>query len=108
MTQQTLFDAAASREARDAGLALVGYNAADFIPLGLMMIGRLAPWTYTGEDIRRQLTAAGITPHHANAWGALVRCAIKRGLLHPTGRYLPMVAVSSHARKTAEYEKRII
>jgi len=100
-----LFDAALSREARDAGLALVGYNAADFIPLGLMMIGRLAPGFYTGEDVRRQLNAGGVYPHDAHAYGALINVAVRRGLLKATGRWVPMTAISSHARKTAEYEK---
>ena len=100
-----LFDAALSRQARDVGLKLVGDNSADFMPLGLMMIAKLAPWTYTGEQIRQQLTAAGIVPHHSNAWGALINTAVRRGLLRPTGRWVPMTAISSHARKTAEYEK---
>lgn len=92
----------ASAGARDAALEVVAENAEDatqFMSRGLRAIAALSG-EYTGEDVRRCLTAAGVTPHHHNAWGALIRSAIKSGLLVPTGRYVRMTAVRSHARAT--------
>lgn len=100
-----LFDSAASREARDIALHQVASHSGDFMEQGLEAIRSLPPLEFTGEAIRRQLTAMGITPHHFNAWGALVRSAIKRGMLIDTGRTAPMTAIGSHARKTTVYSK---
>ena len=59
----------------------------------------------TGEDVRLACEAAGIRPHHHNAWGGLVREAIKQGLLVATGTYRSMKAKGSHARKTQVYRR---
>lgn len=58
----------------------------------------------TGEDIRLQCEAAGVQPHHHNAWGGFVCALIRDGVLIPTGRYVPMKADGSHARKTQVYQ----
>jgi hypothetical protein len=57
----------------------------------------------TGEDIRLTCEDAGIRPHHPNAWGAFVSWLVNEGDLMPTGRYVPMKAKGSHARKTQVY-----
>lgn len=98
------FDFFESKKARDEALNQVGENAGDFIDAGIAAIARIpCNQQVTGEDIRRALVAAGIVPHHHNAWGSLIRVAIHRKLLVPTGSYRAMSAVKSHARRTPIY-----
>ena len=98
------FDLFGSKSARDEGMDLVGGNAGTFMLDGLHAIADLPSGALvTGEDIRQRLTELGIAPHHHNAWGTLIMWAVKRQLLHPTGRYLHMRDITSHARRTPEY-----
>ena len=100
------FDLFGSKAARDEGMARVAGRAGNFIQDGLSAIARLpVGFTVTGEDIRRLLIHDGIVPHHHNAWGSLIRNAVERQLIRPTGRYLQMRAVASHARRTPEYRR---
>jgi len=57
----------------------------------------------TGEDIRLECLARDIAPHHSNAWGGFIGWLIRDGVLAATGRYVPMKAKDSHARKTPVY-----
>jgi len=100
-----LFDLAESRALRDAALARVSSNAGSFIERGLAAISLLPGGEYTGAMIRHALILQEIAPHHCNAWGALVRSAIHRGLLHPTGRFTPSISKKNHAHRTEVYTK---
>ena len=103
MTQLDLFKA---RAARDEAIARVRGNAGDFVDRALEAL-RLSPTRrMTGEDIRVLLTGWGIVPHHHNAWGAVVRAGITRGILEETGAYVSMRDIRSHARKTQVYRVR--
>jgi len=88
---------------RDESMEQVSDNSGDFIDLGLSAIKGMLRQYATGEDIRISLQASGIVPHHHNAWGALIRTAIKRGLLFPTERFVNMRDAKSHARMTRVY-----
>ncbi len=91
---------------RDAALEQVAENAevaASFMSRGLAAIAQLPAGDWTGEDVRDRLTAAGIVPHHPNAWGALVSKAVRDKLLTPTGERRPMRGPRSHARRTDVY-----
>lgn len=103
---QPQFNLQASIAARDEALDRIAAKSDTFMPNGIIAITNLPGGEYTGEAIRDRLTAAGIVPHHHNAWGALVASAIKHGLLIATGRWIPMQDVRSHARKTQVYERR--
>jgi len=92
----------AAIKARDEALAQVSDNAGDWIESALARIPRLSG-EMTGEDIRFALVALVGQPHHANAWGALIKTAKGRGLIENTGRYVPMRAANSHARITPVY-----
>lgn len=99
-----LFDAAAARAARDKGLADVENNNQTWCACVVAFVATLPKnWIGTGEDIRRSWK--GSAPKHQNAWGNVTRVAIKRGLLVETGRYIQMVAVKSHGRRTPEYRR---
>ena len=101
MSHPDLFTAA---EARDAALARVAENAgSEWMNDACAALRRFDGAQGTGEDFRVWLTELGITPHHHNAWGALVRTARSRGILHPTGEYRKMKTVKSHARETPVY-----
>lgn len=97
-----LFEHEECQTARDEALERVGYHAGKFMAFGIVMIRGLSG-EVTGEDIRIRLTAAGIKPHHHNAWGSLINEAIKLGILQPTGEYRHMRVKSSHARRTPVY-----
>ena len=102
----TTFNAELSREARDQGIEAV--TRKKFMANGLNTIRNLSPGEYTGEDIRRALTTYGVTPHHHNAWGALIRSAVKTGILIDTGTVRQMKDVASHARRTPIYTKAAV
>jgi hypothetical protein len=59
----------------------------------------------TGEDITRAVKQrfAALPPPPPQVWGALTRTLIKRKLLTPTGKRVPMKYPRSHARVTDVY-----
>lgn len=83
-SNQMELDLVASKAARDKALAYVEKNAGNFIGKALTLVAQLPAGEYTGEDIHVKVAAAGITPHHPNAWGALVRQAMRLGYLEYT------------------------
>lgn len=104
MTTSPLLDYAASVAARDEALDRVALHAgSEFMKAGLFAIANIRNEDVTGEAIRVILVGKGIKPHHPNAWGILVRQAVKLGLLIETGLYTKMTDVRSHARKTQIY-----
>lgn len=104
MSQLPLFDAQKSKAERDAALAQVAANAGVlFMTRGMAALRRLSGQETNGEEIRRALTQQGITPHHSNAWGSLIRNAVQHGILVDTGRSTLAKIVSSHARRLVVY-----
>ena len=101
MTQQDLFGA---RVARDAALKTVEGTAESGFDRARGLISRLPPnWEGTGEDMRLHIEFMIGSPHHHNAYGALVSQAVRRGYLKKTGRYAQMKTKKSHARETPVY-----
>ena len=92
-----------ARHDRDEALALVTDNAGpSWMDKALAEIIKVHG-EVTGEKIRGIVTHAIGPPHHHNAWGAVVRTAIKRGILHRTGQRVNMMGPKSHARMTDVY-----
>lgn len=58
------------------------------------------------EDFRRTCEAAGIAPHHPNAWGALTLAMKRQELLEETGEWRSPSDHKSHARPTRVYRVR--
>ena len=108
MSRDPQFDLFGSREARDKALAQVSENAGDWMTVAFAHLLRLEHGLdHTGESIRAQLMASGCPPpHHHNAWGALIRCGVTRGVLVDSGRYSQMISRRSHARRTPVYRRR--
>ena len=99
-----LFDAAASRKARDEGMKRVSDKNPTWCACVVEFVRQLpANWIGTGEDIRRSWK--GSAPSHPNAWGSVTKVAVARGYLVETGRYIQMVASKSHSRRTPEYRR---
>jgi hypothetical protein len=95
-----------AKSARDEAMEQVDRNAGRFLVDALLVIARLPRGAIViGEDIRRMVNRAGFIPHHHNAWGVLIKRAIERGLIVPTGRYEPMHDTKSHASKTPVYRR---
>lgn len=97
--------AVTATEARDIALARVerhagpkwsdaAQDAIRSLPAGLRL---------TGEGIRAHVSARIGEPHSPNAWGAVVRMAVIRGVLVRTGEWTPMTHPKSHARLTPIY-----
>jgi hypothetical protein len=79
-------------------------NWRDRAMLGLSLI---VGFTGTAEDIRIRLIMKGLgKPHHHNAWGELIKEALRRDLIFPTGERRRMKTGKSHARETAVYRVR--
>ena len=89
---------------RDAALIRVAKNSEDFFPRALAMIQSLGSWKGTGEDLRI-LISQEVTPHSPNAWGSLVRTALRRGMIEPTGERRRMMVRDSHGRSTDVYAR---
>lgn len=106
-------DLFAGRADRNASLTRVTKNSGNFMFDAISVFRRIflsnknMKYSYervTGEDIRVALTNWGVTPHHPNAWGALTRTLILRGMLIPTSEFRHMKSRRSHARMTRVYE----
>ena len=83
-------------QARDDGIKKVtrsSWNDNALTQVETLPIG----WQGTGEDVRLQLNIP--EPHHPNAWGAMIRSAISRKLLQPTGVYRKTKTFKNHACK---------
>jgi hypothetical protein len=99
-----LFDAVASRAARDAGISAAADNAFMADARDILVRSRAdLPPLFLSEDLRLLVSARGCVPQSAHAWGALTRWLIATGVIEATGRWLPMRDVRSHARKSPEY-----
>jgi hypothetical protein len=57
----------------------------------------------TGEDVRVAIVNTVGEPHHHNAWGAMIKSAVKQRLIIPTGKWRPMKLPQSHARVSPIY-----
>ena len=98
------FDLFSSKTERDRGLDLVADHAAEWMERYLIMVRRLPTgWTGIAERFREMMGED--RPHDPHAWGAATNVAIRERLLEPTGRYLSMSAIKSHARKSPEYRR---
>lgn len=95
-----------SEQLRDKAIAKVRVANADWMKEGLLLMDVVSPGAkVTGEDLRKALTLYGLaSPTHPNAWGALVRTAVKRGRLIPTNELRNMTDPRSHARLTRVYQ----
>jgi hypothetical protein len=103
--QPGLFDA---KEARDIALAQVARRAGPWRDRALAAIVALPSGTEgTAENIRLRLLRGGLElPHHHNAWGEVIKTAISRHYLVPTGKRAHMQTRKSHARITPVYRRR--
>lgn len=98
--QQTTIDDAI--RARDDALGRVSRNAGSYTDRALEQI-RTIDGEFSGEDIRLLVESRIGKPHHHNAWGAIIRTAIKQGAIQRTGRMAQMNTRRSHARMTPTY-----
>jgi hypothetical protein len=99
-TQRSLFDA---RAERDLGLARIERKNLDWMTHAMQLLPQMRGYydEVTGEEMRVWLLGQGLPPpSKPNAWGALTRTAITRGLLTDTGRVSNMRVKQSHARRT--------
>jgi hypothetical protein len=110
-----LLDFIASVEARDAGLSQTSKNNREWLALALLQIEQFAigehEWSnlehgFIGEDLRTMLIPLIGKPSTPHCYGALVRTAIRRGLIEETGQLRAMKAVNSHARRSMVYRWR--
>jgi hypothetical protein len=88
--QGKLFDINAARAARDEALKTVESNAGEWIDRALSALCMFGGMEVTGEDIRLILVPVVGKPHHHNAWGAMIRTAVTRGILRQTGEWRNM------------------
>jgi hypothetical protein len=107
-----LLDYGAAQKARDEGIKEVSENNQTWMALALLQIEQFARthdgWAntehgVTGEGIRVMLVPRVGHPNSQNCYGALIRTAIKRGLLVETGTLRAMKTEKSNARRTMVY-----
>lgn len=95
------------RDERDEAMDRVLSNSGKWSVNALIRVNRLPRgWIGTGEDIRLELTHAGLPPpHHHNAWGGMINACVRQGVLEWTQRLGQMRVPRSHARSTKVYKK---
>lgn len=88
-----------ARARRDTGVQRVGRRNSLWLEEALGLVRAVVPpGETTGELVRYALRKAGLVePSNPNAWGALVRTMVTRGLLVDTGRSTHASDVKSHA-----------
>ena len=89
---------------RDEGMRQVLENTQNNWRLEVAsVVARLAPGEeVTGEDIK---TRCRLSPHHHNAWGAVINRHVRSGELEKTGEYRQMRLPAAHARVNPVYRK---
>ena len=108
------FDAFLGRLLRDAGMAQVEDNSGDWKTVARRQVDAWFESTpsgtqFIGEDIRNSLQAAGLeSPHHANAWSAVIgsriRVWLKTGQIQIDG-WKAASDPRAHARRMIAYRK---
>jgi len=90
--------------ARDEALARVNENAGEWMERAVLTVATLdSGRLMTGEDIRCSIVGIVGEPHHHNAWGAMIKNALKQKLIRPTGKWKAMQLPQSHARTSPVY-----
>lgn len=104
MSQNDLFGGDAKAE-RDAALKRVREGGGDWEDQTIRAISVMMPgFEGTGEDIRIRLLMKGHPPpHDQHAWGSMIKRAIARRVILPTGQRRHMKSAKSHARETKVY-----
>ena len=90
-----------AERARDAAMAQVLEHAGETWRHDAMTLirERLAGQEVLAEKFRSLCEAAGIRPHHCNAWGGLTAALVKAGVIEDTGRVEKSRDPRSHARR---------
>ena len=100
-----------ARQLRAEGIARVLQHAdASWVEYALQGVLRYAKEhrEFIGEDFRVwYLLNGGMTPHHHNAWGALLNVAVKKGIVAPTDRMRQMNTEKSHARRSPLWASKV-
>jgi hypothetical protein len=64
---------------------------------------------FTADTIRHSVGVRypGLTPHHANVWGAVIRVACHSGIIERTGQYTPSDRAAANSRMIPVYRKAV-
>ena len=100
-------DLTTAKTERDRALEQVASHGPAWRSRALQAISLIrAGYTGTAEDIRIKLMVHGLDrPHHHNAWGEVMKTAITKKIILPTGEMRHMKGSKSHARRTPVYRK---
>lgn len=95
-----------SRKRRDAGIAQTSERNSMFLGAAMDVLLLLRERkTITGEQLRYEVASrVNLQPTSPHVWGAIIRTAVKRGVLKDSGRTGQMQDVKSHARRTPIWE----
>jgi hypothetical protein len=99
--EQVVLDTDMSTAAKASALRAVARKT--FTLPALAIIAELPPGRYLAEDIRFAIVERGIRPHIDKAWGALIRTALNKGLIHFRGEWAKARSVRSHAHMSMVY-----
>ena len=106
--QGDLFSFAGDAKAKkEAVLEQVASNAGSWMGACQAALAHLAADhpgdVHTGESLRFLVEKQIGPPHHHNAWGAAIACAVRHHVLEHTRCWVPMKGPKSNARRTPEY-----
>jgi hypothetical protein len=98
MTQPTLTEAL---QARDEAIDQAEDHAhAEWLAFALLTVKHLALLgsEFTTDAVWERLDHYGVTTHEPRAMGAVIKRAVRDGLIVPTGRYVKSARKVNHAR----------
>jgi hypothetical protein len=98
MTQESLF---AAQQARDEAIARVEANADQDWMIQATLVIELMSKVYdrfTTDDVWRELGRRDLTVREPRAIGAAMKKAKGKGVIAPTGNYVPSARPESHCR----------
>lgn len=118
MTTQLTLDSFAARQLKDKGIDKILTNQAPWLDAAIEQIKSMkipdrglrasqAPYSdnsMPADQIRQRIQNTIGEPNHPNAWGALFRTAMRRGLLIDTGRMTKSSITTSHSRRIPVYQ----
>ncbi len=103
MTQTSLDEAIKERD--QAIERSEDHAHAEWLAMALLTVQKmgLLGGTFTTDDVWRWLDHYGVTTHEPRAMGAVMKRAVKDGLIEPTGVYVKSTRKVNHARPQVQY-----
>lgn len=101
--EHDLFSYAEAKAARDKGIAKVTERSESWQEKAVALLHAYPEDQAISEELRVWLSDRIGEPHHHNATGAMIKRAIRHGVIERTGQWRKCRTKKSHARESPVY-----